>query len=85
MAVADSYPGGLAVVRDWVNPGGKKGQSTPMSDLMVMVLLLVCGAALLTAVAAVLAPGRLFRADPPPKPEPERRSKRRIGSASRRS
>ncbi len=68
-----------------VFPGGKKGQSTPMSDLTVLLLLLVCGAALLSAVAAVLAPGRLFRADPPPKPESAHRAKRRVKSGTTRT
>jgi hypothetical protein len=56
-----------------------------MSDLTVMLLVLVCGAALLTAVAAVLAPGRLFRADPPPKPESADRAKRQVESGSTRT
>ncbi len=64
--------------------GGKKGQSTPMSDLTLLLLLVLCGAAVLTAVAVVLAPGRLFRADPPDEPPAERRTGRRVGSGSSR-
>ena len=54
-----------------------------MSDLTVLLLLLVCGAALLTALAAVLAPGRLFRPDPP-KPESTDRAERQVESSTTR-
>ena len=55
-----------------------------MSDLTVLLLLLVCGAALLTALAAVLTPGRLFRADPP-KPRSADRSEREVESGTTRT
>ena len=58
--------------------GGKKGQPTSMSDLMVITLFILGGLAVFAAVVAVLTPGRLFRADPPPRPE------RRIKTGSRR-
>jgi hypothetical protein len=55
-----------------------------MSDLTLILLFLVCGLAVLTAVAAVLTPGRLFRSDPPPKVDPEHRRKWRVKSGAAR-
>ncbi len=73
--------GCLTVSRGDFQLGGKKGQSTPMSDLMVITLFIIGGLAVFTAVVAVLTPGRLFRADPPSQPE---RDERQAKTGSRR-